>query len=276
MKAFTHSFRFMLPILLCCGTGFAQETDAPGSRDHKMFSRMPGFYIDSFDQQESASYTFQTEEGPRTVSGRSFRIDYLLGADANPPEISQIIRNHTAAVEALGGHVLLRTMDTAVFRIEEEKTEIWVHLVAWDGDLYGLRIVENKIEPPRTRLDPSAMAETLKKNGRMAVYGLRFDDEKIAVKPESGPVLEVIASLLKQYPDLNLYIVGHTDDQGDLLGNLNRSKRRANLVVRELLNTYGIQPGRLQPYGVGPLAPLVSNDHEMGRARNRRIELVLH
>lgn len=275
MKPFKQSLRLALMLLLCSSTGLAEEVDAPGGRDHRMFSRMPGFFIDTFDWDPSSTYTFETEDGESTVSGRTYRIDYLLGRGEPAPAPEQIISNYTAAVNALGGRVLLQKPGDAVFRIEEEATEVWVHLTVWDGELYGLRIVESDIEPPRTILDPDQMAEALMKEGRLSIYGLAFDDSKPAVMPESGRILEVIADLLRQHPNLNLYIVGHTDNHGDFLGNLNRSKRQANVVVRDLLSDYGIPPGRLQPYGVGPLAPIASNDNEIGRALNRRLELVL-
>jgi outer membrane protein OmpA-like peptidoglycan-associated protein len=52
------------------------------------------------------------------------------------------------------------------------------------------------------------------------------------------------------------------------------SKDRADAVVNSLITRYGITPERLKSYGVASLAPVVSNDTEEGRAKNRRVELV--
>ncbi len=52
------------------------------------------------------------------------------------------------------------------------------------------------------------------------------------------------------------------------------SKRRAEAVVKELVERYGIKSDRLRAFGVGPLAPVASNSTEEGRAKNRRVELV--
>ena len=49
---------------------------------------------------------------------------------------------------------------------------------------------------------------------------------------------------------------------------------RAAAVAKTLVASYGISAGRLKGYGVGPLAPVASNDSEEGRAKNRRVELV--
>lgn len=271
----TRIMLFLVFSVLCAAPVKADDSDLPGSRDHQMFSRIPGFFIEAYNQQDAGSYRFDTGDGPITMAGRLFRIDYFLGEGADPPPVAQIVHNHVAAVEALGGEVLDRSADSAVFRIEEEKKEIWVHLIAWGESVYGLRILENLVEPPLTNLDPGAMAEAIRRDGRVALYGLQFDERKPGIHPKSGRVLEAIATLLKSHADLDLFVVGHTDNLGDLLANLNRSKRRANLIVRELINTYGIEPDRLQPYGVGPLAPVSANNSERGRAENRRFELVL-
>jgi outer membrane protein OmpA-like peptidoglycan-associated protein len=52
------------------------------------------------------------------------------------------------------------------------------------------------------------------------------------------------------------------------------SQARADAVIQALTGKHGIAAGRLKAYGVGPLAPVASNDSEEGRAKNRRVELV--
>lgn len=90
------------------------------------------------------------------------------------------------------------------------------------------------------------------------------------LKPESEPTLNEIAKLLNQNPNLKLYVVGHTDNVGDIAYNMKLSQARADSVVKK----YGIDANCLTPYGVGPLAPVTSNKTEEGRAKNRRVELV--
>jgi len=52
------------------------------------------------------------------------------------------------------------------------------------------------------------------------------------------------------------------------------SQTRAEAVVKSLVTKHGVFPNRLKPYGVGPLAPVASNETEEGSALNRRVELV--
>ena len=69
--------------------------------------------------------------------------------------------------------------------------------------------------------------------------------------------------------------IGHTDNQGKLDYNLSLSQRRAEAVVTALSTTYKVARTRLVGKGVANLAPVASNQSDEGRAKNRRVELVL-
>jgi outer membrane protein OmpA-like peptidoglycan-associated protein len=122
--------------------------------------------------------------------------------------------------------------------------------------------------------DASFMSEGIKTSGHVAIYGIYFDFNKAEVKPESEPALKEITKLLQQEQNLKLYVVGHTDNVGALDYNMKLSQQRAEAVVKELVTKYNVAQGRLAAYGVGPLAPVTSNDTEEGQAKNRRVELV--
>ena len=94
------------------------------------------------------------------------------------------------------------------------------------------------------------------------------------IKPESRPTLEQIAKLLASQPQLNVFIVGHTDNQGAYEYNLDLSRRRAEAIAAELVKSFRIAQPRLRTAGLGFLAPVGSNASEAGRALNRRVELV--
>ncbi|MEM7109393.1 MAG: OmpA family protein, partial [Bacteroidota bacterium] len=69
-------------------------------------------------------------------------------------------------------------------------------------------------------------------------------------------------------------IVGHTDMQGDLSNNLQLAQDRAKAVVEWLVEKHNVKKERLIPQGVGPLAPVASNESAAGKRLNRRVELV--
>jgi OOP family OmpA-OmpF porin len=110
--------------------------------------------------------------------------------------------------------------------------------------------------------------------GRIALYGIFFDFDKAVVKPDSKSQIEEIAKLLKASPDLHVLIVGHTDNKGKLAYNQTLSLSRAKAVVAMLVKSYGIPAAQMTAVGVGPAAPLASNDSDEGQAKNRRVELV--
>jgi outer membrane protein OmpA-like peptidoglycan-associated protein len=118
------------------------------------------------------------------------------------------------------------------------------------------------------------MSKSISLHGKVALYGIFFDTDKATIKPESKAALEEIAKLLKQEPELNLHVVGHTDSTGTFEHNIDLSKRRANAVKTALTKQYGVAAGRLTPNGVASLAPVASNGTDAGRAKNRRVELV--
>lgn len=119
-----------------------------------------------------------------------------------------------------------------------------------------------------------ALGKGLAAEGKMALYGVFFDTGLAVLKPESKAQLDEMAKLLSQNKALKVFIVGHTDNQGAIDGNIALSQKRAEAVVAALAGTYKIDAQRLQARGVANFAPLASNASEAGRAKNRRVELV--
>jgi OmpA-OmpF porin, OOP family len=138
-----------------------------------------------------------------------------------------------------------------------------------------LRVVKGKpIQESMVAVNAAAMARDIAAQGHVAIYGVYFDTDEATLKPGSKPALDEMAKLLANEPNPKVYIVGHTDNVGTLGYNLGLSSRRAEAVTHALETTYHVAPSRLVPRGVGPLAPVASNDTEAGRAKNRRVELV--
>jgi len=104
---------------------------------------------------------------------------------------------------------------------------------------------------------------------------IHFDYDKATIKPESGPVLDAIATLIRDHPELRkIRVEGHTDNRGTALYNQGLSQRRAASVVRALVER-GIDPERLQPAGYGFDRPVADNRTALGRAKNRRVEFTI-
>ena len=136
-------------------------------------------------------------------------------------------------------------------------------------------IVEGKPrEKNMVTVEASEMAQQISETGSVSLYGIFFDTDSATIKDDSEAALQEIAKLFQQQPDLNLLVVGHTDDEGAFEYNMNLSQNRAQSVVDELSEKYGISQEHLVPVGVSYASPVSSNETEAGRALNRRVELV--
>ena len=138
-----------------------------------------------------------------------------------------------------------------------------------------VRVEPKAREQQMETLSSSEIAKGLDANGKVAIYGILFDTGKADIKAESKASLDQIGGLLKQQTALKLHVVGHTDNVGNLPANLDLSRRRADAVAAALAKDYGIARDRLTANGVASLAPVASNGSDAGRAKNRRVELVL-
>ena len=101
-----------------------------------------------------------------------------------------------------------------------------------------------------------------------------FDSAKSSFKKQTFEVLQNITAILKEYPDSNFTLEGHTDSQGSKSSNQALSERRAN-AVREYLVENGISSARLTAYGFGEDYPIDTNASAAGRKNNRRTEVKL-
>ena len=92
--------------------------------------------------------------------------------------------------------------------------------------------------------------------------------------------LSPLASVLNNYPRVQIYVVGHTDTlkihNAKFEDNWALSTERANSIVRALRDSYSIDPHRLLSAGRSKYSPIASNDTKEGRAQNRRIEIILN
>jgi outer membrane protein OmpA-like peptidoglycan-associated protein len=121
----------------------------------------------------------------------------------------------------------------------------------------------------------TALDGALAKDCRVEVPGIYFDFDKATLKPQSKPALEEIATIIRKAPSRHISIEGHTDNIGADAYNDDLSKRRAAAVKAALERDYAINGTNVSTQGWGARRPLESNDTLAGRARNRRVELVL-
>ncbi len=105
-----------------------------------------------------------------------------------------------------------------------------------------------------------------------AIY---FNSGRSSFRPGVTGKLNLIAGIMKEYPDANFNIEGHTDSQGAAKTNQRLSEKRAKAVLDYLIKKGGVPAGRLSSAGLGEDYPIATNKTRAGRAQNRRVEINL-
>ncbi|MEJ1967816.1 MAG: OmpA family protein [Rhizomicrobium sp.] len=117
------------------------------------------------------------------------------------------------------------------------------------------------------------VASALASEGRVRLYGINFDVDSDHLRPDAKPAVDQLLGALKANPAWNVSIEGHTDSTGNAAHNLDLSRRRA-ASVKAALTAAGVDAGRLSAAGFGQTRPVAANDTDIGRAQNRRVEVV--
>ena len=261
-------------IILISSSIIQAQNDRKGSSDHPLISRMPDFWIAVYQESEYESHSFRdSSEMEIEVEGHYYHIEYRLNKGAQEPGRLMILKNYENALTKIGAQTWKRKGKELFAKVEKEGREVWIQVYALDR-LYRLTIVEREQMTQKVMVDPDALFGDIATTGHAVVYGIYFDLDSANITPESAANLKAIADMLKANDSLKLYVVGHTDMTGGFSHNMELSLKRAEAVVKVLVNEYEIAAGRLTGKGAGPLCPVGSNKEESGRKLNRRVELV--
>ena len=108
---------------------------------------------------------------------------------------------------------------------------------------------------------------------------LLFKSGKYEVTPEAKTVLGKVAKVLKNQPNMDFMVEGHTDNapfkKGELIDNWYLSVKRSTTIVRLLQTQYGLDPTHIIAAGRGEYLPVTSNSTADGKAANRRTRIVI-
>ncbi len=124
--------------------------------------------------------------------------------------------------------------------------------------------------------DTPVLSDILAAKGAAVLDGLQFEKGSANLSGNPAQSLRDLAAFLADHPKKSVLLVGHTDASGSLDGNIALSRKRAESVVKRLVETYGVNPAQVLAEGVGFLAPRASNATKEGRTKNRRVEVVLN
>ena len=115
----------------------------------------------------------------------------------------------------------------------------------------------------------------LKKDAVVQLQDITFETGKADLKPDSNEELDRLVSLLEGNQTIKVEISAHTDDVGNDDSNLKLSEKRAKTVV-DYLTAKGIKGERMTAKGYGETQPLVANDTDENKAKNRRVQFKIN
>jgi outer membrane protein OmpA-like peptidoglycan-associated protein len=109
----------------------------------------------------------------------------------------------------------------------------------------------------------------------LRLVGLSFDSGKAEIKPEGVALLNKVEKAIDVFPQSEIVIEGHTDSFGGDEANQRLSQSRADAIQHYMINAMRIPSYRMIATGYGETNPVANNETEAGRARNRRIDIVI-
>ncbi|VAW48130.1 Flagellar motor rotation protein MotB [hydrothermal vent metagenome] len=130
-----------------------------------------------------------------------------------------------------------------------------------------------EIDSLRRQLETLAARETV--DGLVMTLGdFVFDSASANIKQTAVDNFTKVLEFIDGYPNRNIRIEGHTDASGSDSFNLNLSQKRAD-AVKALLLDYGVEAGRIKAAGMGESLPVADNNSEAGKAKNRRVDIII-
>jgi OOP family OmpA-OmpF porin len=129
--------------------------------------------------------------------------------------------------------------------------------------------------PPAPQPPPTDFAAALETGGSVPLDDLIFESGSAELGKGNFDSLDALAAYLAANPGRIVALVGHTDASGGLAGNVALSTARAASVRDRLVQEHGVPAQQVMAEGVGYLAPRATNLTPEGRAKNRRVEVMI-
>ena len=136
---------------------------------------------------------------------------------------------------------------------------------------------EERFTKARELLNPSEGEILLNASGDVVLRlsGLSFDPGRADIKDQHVSLLRKVESILKLYPGASYVVEGHTDASGEGVANQQLSEKRAFALMQYLRQGLSIPADRIRAIGYGADKPIALSKTAEGRAKNRRIDILI-
>jgi len=189
--------------------------------------------------------------------------------------IGAIFMSKSAFAQLPGGliPILLLKHETGYWD-DEAEPETKVVMIDADGD--GITDAEDKCPNVYGTAENQGcpLSEAEREIIKTSSANISFESGSATIKEESYESLKKLAGLLNKHPEIKTRVEGHTDKSGDAKKNLALSKKRAK-AVQDYLVKNGESIHNIDSKGYGSEKPIASNDTKEGRAKNRRVEIIV-
>jgi outer membrane protein OmpA-like peptidoglycan-associated protein len=206
-------------------------------------------------------------------------------------QIKALLTRMDIATDTKDPAKLLSQLEKAVAALQIDKTNLSMKLASVQEELDGLKAEhestaaelatrtdrEEKFRKAKQALNPSE-GEVLFNSSNdivLRLSGLSFDSGKDQIKDEHIPLLEKVKGIIEMFPEAQLMVEGHTDAQGDASANVTLSEKRAYAVMQYLRQSLLLSADQIRSMGYGADRPVASNQTADGRAKNRRIDIII-
>ncbi len=217
------------------------------------------------DISAAADKVAQLDQGIEPVV--SELVAYIEGLREQAAQSEQDLSDARARVGDLEEEI--RDLDQRLGGVSQERVALVQRLEAEERIREQFAAIENMFERDEARVS--------REGNRMVIrlVGLTFQSGQDVVRPTYRSLLEKLKQAADVFPRSQITIEGHTDSYGGDENNLALSRRRAEAVSAFLTNELNVPAFRISSVGYGETQPIANNDTEQGRARNRRIDVII-
>jgi OOP family OmpA-OmpF porin len=217
------------------------------------------------DISAAADKAAQLDQGIEPVAAEL--VAYIEGLREQAEQAELDLTDSRARVVELEEEI--RDLDARLGGVSQERVALVQRLEAEERIREQFAAIENMFERDEARVS--------REGNRMVIrlVGLTFASGQDVVRPAYRPLLEKLKRAADVFPRSQLTIEGHTDSYGGDENNLALSRRRAEAVGSFLTSELQVPAVRISSVGYGETQPIANNDTEQGRARNRRIDVII-
>jgi OOP family OmpA-OmpF porin len=217
------------------------------------------------DISAAADKVAQLDQGLEPVAAEL--VAYIEGLREQAAQAELDLTDSRARVVELEEEI--RDLDARLGGVSQERVALVQRLEAEERIREQFAAIENMFERDEARVS--------REGNRMVIrlVGLTFASGQDVVRPAYRPLLEKLKQAADVFPRSQLTIEGHTDSYGGDENNLALSRRRAEAVGSFLSSELQMPAVRISSVGYGETQPIANNETEQGRARNRRIDVII-